>query len=45
MERKQIVVREMPVDLWSKLKAKAAIDQSTLQAELAKAITHYLKSA
>lgn len=44
-ETKQIVVPKMPVDLWRQLKVRAAADDSTLQATLAKAIQHYLKSA
>jgi len=45
METLQIVVREIPADLWFKFKAKTALERSTIQAELAKAISQYLKSA
>ena len=46
MDKKQVVVREMPVDLWRKVKICAAVEDVTIQVIVAKAITQYLaKSA
>ena len=42
---KQVVVREVPIDLWRQLKIKAATDGETLQATVTKALQHYLKTA
>lgn len=42
---KQIVVRQIPIDLWRKLKAHAAIEGATLQDTVTKALEQYLKSA
>jgi hypothetical protein len=44
-DKKQIVVRKMPTALWQQLKIQAAIEGSTLQATIEKAIEQYLKSA
>ncbi len=44
-ETKQVVVRAVPVDVWRKLKIKAAVDGETLQATVTKALEQYLKSA
>lgn len=44
-ETKQVVVREVPVDLWRQLKIRAAVDGATLQATVTKAIEQYLKTA
>ena len=43
-ETKQIVVKNVPVDLWQRLKIRAAVDNATLQATLARAIEKYLSS-
>lgn len=43
IETKQIVVREVPVDLWRQLKIRAATDGTTLQATLTKAIQQFLR--
>lgn len=45
VETKQVVVREVPVDLWRQLKIRAATDGTTLQATLAKAIEHFLRQS
>lgn len=46
MDKKSVVVRDIPVDTWRKLKAKAALEGLTVQASVTKAITQYLtKSA
>jgi len=44
-ETKQIVVQKMSTELWRLLKVRAAAEESTIQATLAKAIDRYLKSA
>jgi len=43
-ETKQVVVRDIPVDLWRQLKIRAIAEDRTLQATLTKAIEHYLKT-
>jgi hypothetical protein len=45
METKQIVVRQIPIALWKKLKIKAAIEDDTLQCALAKAIEQYVEKS
>ena len=45
MPTKQIVVREIPVDLWKRLKLHAVGKNETLQTTLVKAIENYLESA
>ena len=42
---KQIVVRQIPVDLWRKFKVQAAADDITLQAALVRAIQQYVEAA
>ena len=42
-EMKQVVVQKMSVELWRQLKVRAAVEQSTIQHTLAKAIEQYLK--
>jgi len=44
-ETKQVVVREVPVDLWRQLKIRAAVNGETLQATVTKALEQYLKTA
>jgi hypothetical protein len=45
VETKQIVVREIPVDLWRKFKQRAVAEDHTIQTAVTKAIELYLKSA
>lgn len=42
---KQIVVRQIPVDLWRRFKVQAAAEGITLQEALAKAIHQYVTAA
>ncbi len=44
-ETKQVVVQRMSTELWKQLKVRAAAEESTLQATLAKAITQYLQKS
>jgi predicted DNA-binding protein len=45
METKIITIREMPVALWRRLKAQAAVEGKTLQEVIADAIERYLDAA
>ena len=45
METKQIVVREVPVDLWRAFKIRAVQDNQTIQDALVKALQTYLSQA
>ncbi len=45
MDEKQIVVRRIPVELWRRLKVKAAAEGRTLQELVAAAIQRYLEGA
>jgi plasmid stability protein len=40
-----VTVREIPIALWRQLKVRAAVEGTTVQATVAKAIEHYLKTA
>jgi plasmid stability protein len=44
-QRTAVTVREVPTDLWRRLKIQAAIEGTTVQVQVAKALEHYLKSA
>ncbi len=43
-ETKVVNVRRMPVETWRQLKIRAALENSTIQATVTRAIEHYLKS-
>lgn len=45
MERKQVVVRKVPVDLWQQLKVQAAKEGRPLQELIESALKQYLEQA
>ena len=45
METKPVIVRDVPVDLWKRLKLRAIEDDHTLQVAVVRAIQAYLERA
>jgi len=42
---KSVNIRQVPADLWQRLKVQAAVEGITLQAAVTKAIAQYVKAA
>jgi hypothetical protein len=40
-----VTIRAVPIDLWRRLKLQAALEGTTVQVQVTKALEHYLKSA
>lgn len=40
-----VTVRAVPIDLWRRLKLQAAIEGTTVQEQVTKALEHYFKTA